>query len=76
MKPTRKQIEAGNRLVLELMDASVRKGMGGMGGCPSYDLKTLEFGEIVEAYLSGEIDHVTAVWMCMSETKEEEEVVP
>ena len=60
------QIEAGQRAASELYDAAVEKALG----TPPFDWSDYKFREIVEAYLAGEIDSVTGIYLAMEVAKE------
>ena len=63
--PTKKQIDAGNRIAAELMTASIQKSFSGQGGCKEVNVEDYEFKEIVKLYLSEKIDSVTGIWLAM-----------
>jgi hypothetical protein len=66
--PTAAQIAAGNAVAEELIDASLRFYMCGLGGCKDFKLKDFNHQELVKAHvLDKKIDSVTAIWIAMQE---------
>jgi hypothetical protein len=63
--------QAGNEIAEHLVDANIRKNMGGLGGCPEFDINDFPsaYHDLIEAYLAQEIDSVTAIYIAMERVK-------
>ena len=61
----------GEELIEALMDASIHKAMGGMGGCKEFDLSDFkpEFHPYITRYINGSLDSVALTYAAMR-TKE------
>jgi len=61
----------GEGLTDALMDASIRKTMGGIGGCKEFDFSDFkpEFHPYIERYINGSLDSVALIYAAMK-TKE------
>lgn len=67
---------AGNLMASDLMDATIAKDMNGLGGSKNweeYELDDKENADLIKAYLSNEIDSVTAIYIAMSRKAEEDD---
>jgi hypothetical protein len=65
--PTQKQIDAGNKISEELIDASIEKSLSGskLGGTKEYNKENFKYSDIVDRYVNNEIDSITAIWIAM-----------
>lgn len=69
-KVTEEMKEAGNKIASELMDASISKSVGGLGGSRTWEdyknaNKEIENFDLISAYINKEIDSVTAIYLAM-----------
>ena len=59
--------EYGEKVINSLFDASVRKALGGLGGCYEYDPKDFPEAHLkyIEAYLQNGMDSIAVVYAAM-----------
>ena len=71
---TEKMVKAGNDIASNLSNVSVRKSRIGLGGCKDFVLESYpkEFQYLIEAYIVGKIDSITAIYLAMEDVKAEE----
>jgi len=67
--PSAKQVKAGNEVATEMFDASIQRGMKGLGGCKKFKASNFKYKAIVHAYVKEEIDSVTGIWIAMQEAE-------
>jgi hypothetical protein len=62
---------AGEEVASCLMNATIAKSMGGLGGCRRYDIDDYpeEFREIITAYVEQKIVSVEAIYLAMEKAK-------
>lgn len=65
--PTQIQIEAGDAVARELVRAKCRVEMGPSGMTIPFNLDDFKFKHIIQAYVAGEIDAATGIWVAMQE---------
>ena len=60
-------IKAGNDIASLLIDASIQKQMGGLGGGRAYSISNFptKFQDIIQAFIDDKIDSVTAIYLAM-----------
>lgn len=66
-RPSEQVVKVGQTFMSCLYDASVRKSLGGLGGCQEFDLNDFpaEFHDLIQAYLDEELCSVEAVFIAM-----------
>ena len=66
-------VVVGNTIASELMDATIAKSLAGTGCnlCFSITNYTPKFQDLIIAYLNGEIDSVTAIYIAMKREEEQ-----
>jgi len=65
---TEEMAEAGRKIASNLITASCQKSMSGFGGGNLFDLTDYpeEHQDIINQYLNGDIDSVTAIYIAMN----------
>jgi hypothetical protein len=60
-------VKVGEEISSCLMDASIEKALGGIGGCKKFDLSVFpeKFHDLISAYLDEEINSVEAIYIAM-----------
>lgn len=71
--PTQEQVVAGNLVASELITASCRKNMKGLGGCKEFNIADYSFPHIIKAYIENNIDSTTGIWLAMRERENDEQ---
>ena len=66
-RPSKQVVKVGQTFMSCLYDASVRKSLGGLGGCQAFDLSDfpVEFHDLIQAYLDEELCSVEANYIAM-----------
>ena len=62
---TGEMIEAGNNMGSLLIDATISRSLGGLGGCPTATDIPVKYKEIVDLYLRDMIDSCHAIFWAM-----------
>ena len=72
---TEKMKEAGSQIASDLINASISKAMGGLGGAKDWkEFKNNYKGEnmdLIKKYVGNEINSVTAIYIAMRRTSNE-----
>jgi len=71
--PTDKMIKAGQDWASHATDANIAKSMGELGSTKehrAWQLSEFKNIDLIEAYLNGEIDSVTGIYMAMERERE------
>jgi hypothetical protein len=75
-KVTPAMSKAGSQMASDLMDASIRKSLGGdgLGGCKAYKVKDFRKSnrKIIEKYLRGKIQSVDGIYLAMRKASKKE----
>ena len=66
-RPSEQVVKVGQAFMSGLYDASVRKSLGGLGGCQEFDLNDFpaEFHDLILAYINEELCSVEAGFIAM-----------
>ncbi len=68
---TDKMHEAGSFISGNLINASIRNNMTGLGGCKSFNLKDFrENQDLIQKYIDNEIDAIQAVYLAMERKRD------
>lgn len=72
-RPTEQAVKVGQTFMSCLYDASIRKSLGGLGGCQEFDLNEFpaEFHDLILAYINEELCSVEAVFIAMRRAEAE-----
>jgi hypothetical protein len=75
VEPTKQMQLAGSKIANDLTTASLCKSMGGLGGSMTWEdwIKSNKSNpnlDIIERYVIGEIDSVTAIYIAMKRAEE------
>lgn len=71
-RPSEQVVKVGQTFMSCMYDASVRKSLGGLGGCQEFDLNDFpaEFHDLILAYINEEMCSVEAVFIAMRRADE------
>lgn len=66
-RPAPEVVKVGEEIMACLFDASARKSLGGLGGCPKFDLNDFptEIHDLIQAYINEEVYAVEAAYIAM-----------
>lgn len=78
MKITEKMKQAGEEISSDLIEVSLIKDMGGIGGSKTLDEFYQSCGnnsDLIQAYAEGEIESVEAIYLAMNRASHSEELI-